>query len=80
MTSEYKRDEWSLDDGVRVGVVHIRAECDPQGDWQITYAEFENGDEATDSELAQLQDMNADKFADLIRDTIDAEAEARALD
>ena len=77
---EYKRDEWSLDDGVIVGVESIRVACDPQGDWYIASAEFENGDDATDAELAQLMDMNPDKFAELVRETIEAEAEAMALD
>lgn len=79
-TTKYKRDEWSLDDGVRVGVESIRVACDPQGDWSITYAEFENGDDATGSELEQLRDMNPEKFAELIHETIEAEAEAMALD
>ncbi len=78
--SEYKRDEWTLGDGVIVGVTYIHLDCDDLGDWYIIGAEFENGDNATDAELAQMMDMNAEKFAELIRETIEAEAEAMALD
>ena len=76
----YDGDIWGLDDGAWVAVNSIRVACDPQGDWYIASAEFENGDDATDAELEQLRDMNPEKFADLVRETIDAEAEARAED
>ncbi|MBK8150842.1 MAG: hypothetical protein IPK58_22225 [Acidobacteria bacterium] len=78
--SEYKRDEWSLGDGVIVGVTYIHLDCDDLGDWYIDHAEYDDGDEATELERFELQDMNPDKFADLVRETIDAEAEARAED
>lgn len=73
----YDGDIWGLDDGAWVAVESVRLACDPQGDWYIESAEFENGDNATENELAQMQDLNAEKFADLVRETIDAEAEAR---
>ena len=80
MTPLYYDKLWSLDDGWWVAVESIRIACDPQGDWYIASAEFEHGSDATDAELERLRDMNPEKFADLVRETIDAEAEARAED
>ncbi len=80
MTNKYKRDEWTLGDGVIVGVTYIHLDCDDLGDWYIDHAEYEDGDEATELERFELQDMNPDKFSELILERLEADAEAMALD